>query len=112
MNDKLYCVADGNPNPTCIWIDLDTSKEVSKGCLLLIDEKMRRDKMYNYECRTENEFAGVKNIKSANTTFRIILDQTGFVIFFHSVCGHKITECFVAITGRCTLCRLNYHSCA
>ena len=75
-NDKLYCSADGNPNPSCTWIDLDANMEVAKECLFLINEYATRDQVYNYQCKAENTIVGVKHVKSANITFRI-KGQTG-----------------------------------
>jgi hypothetical protein len=52
-DDRLTCMADGNPNPSVVWLNLE-SKDVTVGPTITIMDSMTRDQPYEFLCRATN----------------------------------------------------------
>ena len=58
--DSFRCSADGNPEPTYNWKDLDNGT-VTKGSVLVISEEMANDN-YTFQCTATNQYNSVSAV--------------------------------------------------
>ena len=72
MGDLLVCSADGNPTPSYIWTDITGSGRAIHGPNLMIENHMKSDQNYSFNCSAYNNVARTTwYIISETVTFRV-----------------------------------------